>query len=104
MIKINNLFGLGDKVYIIQVSKKTHNSSRTIILLGRIVTIGVNEHGTMYEAKPVKCVNVKDLDITNYSYLHRFRNSDIDTGNFDSDNGYYPVFTDKEKCLRWLRR
>ena len=94
---------IGSIVYLVFTSKR-EGAKDNIIVKCRVEKAIVYENSTIYTAKPIKIVSKagrKD-DLKQWVPSFLFENANIDTGHRGNLNRY-PVFTEKEKCIKWLK-
>lgn len=102
MKRITLITDIGQIVYVVFASKREGYKDNVVfkaVVTGAQIT---QEKHVLYKCKLLKVVTNKEDSIRHYVKHFYYKNSNIDTG----VRGYgncYPVFTDKEKCLKWLR-
>lgn len=94
---------IGDTVYVVLASKREGYNDNVVL---KAVVIGAQitqEKHVVYSCRPVKVVTNKEDSVKRYVNSFHYKNSNIDTGVRGMDRMLYPVFTDKERCLKWLK-
>lgn len=103
MKRITLITDIGQIVYVVFASKREGYKDNVVF---KAVVTGVQitqEKHVLYKCKPLKVVTDEGDSIKHYVNSFYYKNSNIDTGVRGMDKMLYPVFTDKEKCLKWLR-
>lgn len=79
---------------------------KNVVLMCKVQQAQVYVDYTEYIAVPVKVVvgaeGDKKQEAKKYIHIH-FRGANIDTGYRNKNSYCYPVFTTKERCIKWLR-
>lgn len=92
---------IGDTVFLVMEAKR-NGKAQNCVLAMTVDHIYINESGVTYTGKTVKVVTGADRDLSKYVRYLCFKDDNIDTG-FTTVKYIYPVFTTKEKCIRWLK-
>ena len=103
MKRITLMTDIGQTVYVVFASKR--EGYKDNVVLKAVVTRAeiTQEKHVLYKCKPIKVVTDKGESVKKYVNSFYYKNSNIDTGVSGAGKMLYPVFTDKEKCLKWLR-
>lgn len=91
----------GQIVYLV-FSSKREGYKRDIVIKCKVDKVVVYENSSVYYCEPIKIVTKTKEDISKYATSFMFRPANIDTG-YRSGFNSYPVFMDKEKCIKWLK-
>lgn len=98
---------IGETVYVVFASKR-EGYNDNVVFRGKVKSATIREDKrVVYSCEIEKCVT-GNADPGKYIRYFVYCNSNIDTGVRGVSDGRLsgkvcPVFTDKEKCLRWLR-
>lgn len=107
MKKITLITDIGQDVYVVFASKREGHKDNVVFRAKvKKVTIG-EEKRPLYTCEVNKCVT-GNADPEKFVKIFLYYNSNIDTGVRGVSNGSLashvcPVFTEKERCLKWLR-
>ena len=107
MKRITLMTDIGQTVYVVFASKK-EGYKDNIVFRAKVIRITINEdRRLLYVCYIEKCVT-GNADPEKYVKSFMYYNSNVDTGVRGVSDGRLsikvcPVFTDKEKCLKWLR-
>lgn len=96
---------IGDKVFLVFSDTRNRKMKDNIVLYMSVASIVINETGIIYTAKTEKvvlCGEEKLKKCSLYKSCYSFRGSNIDTG-YSNEKYFYPVFTTKEKCIKYLK-
>lgn len=88
----------GQTVFLAFCSKRQGDKAN-IIFKTTVERIEEKEDSLLYKCKVERCVNDKTISEKEYNRFYSFKNANIDTGHKGS---YYPVFTTKERCIKWI--
>lgn len=89
------------QVYLVFGSRK-EGYKENVIIKCKVKECSVRNNGTLYFLETVKCVT-KNLDLRKTKKVFMCTNKNIDTGYRGLRTDLYPVFTDKQKCIKWLK-
>lgn len=92
---------IGDTVFIV-IGAKRESAKENCVIQMVVDHIYINENGTTYTGKTVKVVVGKEKDVSKYVNYFCFKDDNIDTG-YHTVKYLFPVFTTKEKCIKWLK-
>lgn len=92
---------IGQHVYLVYSSKRA-GAEKNIVFESVVGQALVNEQGITYTCTPLKVVTDKKENPKKWGNFFSFKNANIDTGHADYKYRF-PVFTTKERCLKWLR-
>lgn len=94
----------GQEVFIV-FSSKREGYKENIVFQAVIDYVGITKETKepLYTAKILKCVTNKKENIDSYTVYMHFRNANVNTGYRGLNSVYYPVFTSKEECIKWLK-
>lgn len=93
---------VGSNVYLVFASKR-EGCTKNIVFRAEVIKATVDGNGVTYNCEINRCMNDRTVNIDKYVKFYMFRNANIDTGYRGIDKQYYPVFTTKEGCIKWLR-
>ena len=107
MKRITLMTDIGQTVYVVFASKKEGYKDNIVF---RAVVTGITikeDKRPIYTCKINKCVAGNE-NINEYVQWFRYYGSNVDTGargtvGNNLIGNTYPIFTDKERCLKWLR-
>lgn len=102
MKKVYLSVNVGQDVYMV-FSSKREGYTKNIVFRARVIKAIVDENGITYNCEINRCMNDRSVNINKYKKFYLFRNANIDTGYRDKTGLYYPVFTSKEGCLKWIK-
>lgn len=97
------------EVYMVFASKK-EGYTDNVIFRAKVTSCNItldnrDRETIIYTAKILQCVTNKELDLSSYIQHFCFHNSNVNTGmRIVGSTNCYPVFTEKEKCLQWLKQ
>lgn len=98
-------FDYGDKVFLVVADKAHRNMADNVVLMLKIDSIVVNEYGVTYTGRPEKIMMASSehhKKMSSYSNFYSFKDDNVDTG-YHTVKYMYPVFTTKEKCIKYLK-
>lgn len=102
MKRITLITDIGQIVYVVFASKREgYNENVVLKAIVKEITLTGEKH-LIYKCRPIKVVTDKEDNVRHYVNSFYYKNSNIDTGVRGID-GCCPVFTDKERCLKWLK-
>jgi hypothetical protein len=87
-------------VYVVFASRR-EGKKEDIVIRCRCNEAIIYKSTTVYCLKPIKVVTKGNRSLSNYN-IFKCENANIDTG-YRGDPNRCPVFTEKEKCLKWLK-
>ena len=90
------------KVFLVYKSKREGNTAN-IVFLCNVKEIIVRKHETLYRFEKQKIVCGKKELQNKYMSIFNCLNANINTGYRGNRIDCYPVFTEKEECIKWLR-
>lgn len=90
-----------DTVFLV-VKAKRKGAEENCVLCLKVDHIVINENGTIYTCKVAKVAVGKEKSTGKYLPYYSFQNDNIDTG-YGTTRYRYPVFTTKERCIKWLK-
>ena len=102
MKKVYLLVDIGTELFLVFASKR-EGYKQNIVFRAEVVKATIDKDGVTYNCEINRCMNDKTVDVNKYVKFYMFRNANIDTGHRGMDKQYYPVFTTKEGCLKWLK-
>lgn len=102
MKKVYLLVDIGIELFLVFASKR-EGYTKNIVFRAKVIKATVDGKGVTYNCEINRCMNDRTVNIDKYVKFYMFRNANIDTGYRGIDKQYYPVFTTKEGCLKWLR-
>ena len=91
----------GQIVYLV-FSSKREGYNGDIVIKCKVDKAVIYENSVTYSCEPIKIVTKDKEDIGKYVTAFVFRPANINTG-YGSGFGGYPVFTEKETCIKWLK-
>ena len=91
---------VGQKIYLV-FSSKREGYDKNIVVMSKVDKIVIYENSVTYSCQPIKIVTKEKEDVSRYVSSFIFRAANINTGYRSGFNGY-PVFTEKEACIKWL--
>lgn len=91
----------GQIVYLV-FSSKREGYDKDIVIKCKVDKAVIYENSLTYSCEPIKIVTKEKEDIGRYVTSFVFRPANINTGYRSGFNGY-PVFTEKELCVKWLK-
>lgn len=89
------------QVYLVFGSRKEKHKENVIIKC-KVKECSVRKYNTLYYLEIIKCVT-KNLDLSKTIKVFMCTNKNIDTGYRGLQADLYPVFTNKQRCLEWLK-
>lgn len=92
---------VGGIIYLV-FSSKREGDEDNIVVKCKVEKATVYETNTIYACKPMKVVTKQNINLEQHVPTFMFENANIDTGLRKGMNRY-PVFTEKEKCIEWLK-
>lgn len=107
MKRITLVTDIGQEVYVVFASKRERYKDN-VVFRAKVIRVAIGEdRRPVYTCKINKCV-AGNADPEKFVKTFLYYNSNIDTGVRGVSNGSLashvcPVFTDKEKCLKWMR-
>ena len=93
----------GQIVFLV-FSSKREGYDKDIVIKCKVDKAVIYENSVTYSCEPIKIVTKEKEkeDIAKYVTSFIFRAANINTGYRSGFNGY-PVFTEKEICIKWLK-
>lgn len=91
----------GQIVYLV-FSSKREGYTKDLVIKCKVDKAVLYESSKVYSCEPIKIVTKEKEDVSKYVTSFMFRPANIDTG-YRAGFNSYPVFTEKEKCIKWLK-
>ena len=107
MKRITLITDIGQTVYVVFASKREGYNSN-VVFRAKVIRVAIGEDKRpLYTCYIEKCVT-GNADPEKYVRSFLYYSSNVDTGVRGTSDGRLsmhvcPIFTDKEKCLKWLR-
>lgn len=95
------ILDIGEQVYLVFCAKRT-GAKKNIVILCSVSKIVIQKNSITYDLTPVKIVTDKKESLDKYITYFWADNNDINKGT-RSSTFVYPIFTDKQKCIEWLK-